>query len=124
MREIDVGNREGARNEGVVPGIELALDPIGPHPVEVVLDDAAVDESARMEDHPGPQQLDGLAHLGGLGEAVQARQQRDRIDKPMGPRHAAHQETPGQPLHPRHCSPPCSVSPVYLASARRAKRFR
>jgi hypothetical protein len=43
MGEVDMGDREGARNEGLVAGIELALDPVGPYPIQVVLDDAAVD---------------------------------------------------------------------------------
>jgi hypothetical protein len=33
-------------HEGVVFGIELPLDPTGPHPVQVVLDDAAVEQTA------------------------------------------------------------------------------
>ncbi len=84
-----MGDGKGARNEGVVIGIELAFDPVGPHPVQVVLDHPAVDEAAGMEHHSGAQQLHRLAHLGGLGEAVQTRQHGHRVEETVGARQAA-----------------------------------
>ncbi len=100
--EVDVRDRERARYERRVARIELALDPPGPDPVQVVLHDAAVDEAAGVEHHACAQQLDRLADLGGLGEAAQPREQRDRVEEALLARDAADHEAPRQPFHPAH----------------------
>ena len=72
MAEIDVRDREGARDEGGVARIELTLDPKRPRPIKIVLDDPAVDQATSVEDDASPQKLDRLGDLRGLGKAAQA----------------------------------------------------
>ena len=59
VREIDLGQRKGARDERVIRGIKLALDPERPDPVQVMLDGLAVHQSSGVQDHPLTQKLFG-----------------------------------------------------------------
>ena len=105
MCKIDMGDGESPRNKGVVFGVELALDPVGPDPVQVVLYDPAVDEAPGMKHYAGTQQLNRLGNLGGLGEPMETGQQGNRVKEPVGPSHTTNNEFPGQPLQPHHGSP-------------------
>ena len=107
-----MGDRERARYERCVTWVELTFDPVRPDPIQVVLHHATVDETAGVEHDTGAQQLDRLADLGRLSEAVQTCQQRDRIEKSLPTRKTPHDPAPRQPLQPAHVglSPisPCS----------------
>ena len=72
--------------------IELAIDPIGPDPVEVVLDGPGVHQPPGMEHDTCAQQLQRRGHFRRLREAVQVRQHgdRDRRNPARGPRAARH----------------------------------
>lgn len=50
----------------------------------------------------GAQQFYGLAHLRGLGKAMELGKQGNGIDKTMLAGNVFDQVTPGQPLHPGH----------------------
>jgi hypothetical protein len=77
--EVDMGNRKGARDKGYVVRIELAFNPVGPDPVQVMLNDPTIDQATGVKYHAGPQQFDRFAHFGRLGKTVQPRQQGDDV---------------------------------------------
>jgi len=79
-------------------GIELTLDPVRPDPIQVVLEDPAVEKTPCMQHHPGSQQFNRLVNLGGLGESTETRQQGDRVKKPVSPGNAANDKSPGKPF--------------------------
>ena len=123
MREVDVGQRKRARNECHVARIELALHPIRPDPIEVVLNDASVQEPARMHRDAGAQQLDGMMDFGRLTELLQAREQREGVEEPVRSRHVAHDTLPRKPLHPT--GPACGsagAAPLPACSSSRSAR--
>jgi hypothetical protein len=105
MCKIDMGDGESPRNKGVVLGVELALDPVRPDPVQVLLYDPAVDEAPGMKHHACTEQLYRLGNLGRLGKPVETSQQGDRVKEPVGPSHTTNNEFPGQPLQPHRLSP-------------------
>src|SRR4051812_45771926 len=107
MGEVDVAERKRAGDEGFVAGVELALDPVRPDPVEVVLDGLGVYEAARMEKHAGAKKLDGFGDLGGLGEAAHPRKQADRVEKTVCTRGAGDKgaNRPGVEQHTRGSFP-------------------
>ena len=94
MAEIDMGNGKGPGDKGIVFRIELALDPVRPDPVQVVLDHAAVYQPACVKHHTGTQQFDRLAHLRGLGKAMQPGQQRNRVEEPVRTGDTTNEEPP------------------------------
>ena len=53
MGQIDMGEGEGAGDKGGIAGVKLAFDPVGPNPVQVVLDDSTIDQAAGMKYHAG-----------------------------------------------------------------------
>ena len=61
-----MGDGKGARDKGIIFGIELAFDPVRPDPIEVVLNHTAVDKPACVEHDTGAQQFDRFTDLGGL----------------------------------------------------------
>ena len=63
-----MGDGEGAWDEAFVPGVELLVYPVWPDPVEVVLDDTAVDEATGVEDDACAEEFDGFVNFGRLGE--------------------------------------------------------
>ena len=77
-------------------GIELPLDPVRPHPVEIVLNRLRVDDAAGVKQHAGAQQLDRLGHLRRLGKAANPRQPQRGIGEAVGPRGALNDELPWQ----------------------------
>lgn len=105
VRQVDVGDAEGARDKGDVVGVELALGPEGPDPVEVILDGAAVDQASGVEEDAGAQQLDRPGHLRRLGEAVQPGLQGDGVDEPARAGQAREDEAPREPPQPHPCHP-------------------
>jgi hypothetical protein len=94
MGEIDMRDGKRPGNERFVPGVELTLDPVGPDPIEIVLNDPAVDEPTGVKDDTCAKQLDWHAHFGGLGEAVNASKQRYGVQKSVAARNAANDESP------------------------------
>jgi len=98
MREIDEGEGKSPGNKSVIFGIKLTFDPVGPDPIQVMLDDTVVDKTPGMQHHACAQQFDRLVNLGGLGESTETRQQGDRIKKPVSPGNAANDKFPGKPF--------------------------
>jgi hypothetical protein len=104
--QIDMGNRKGPGDKGIVCRIKLSFHPVRPQPIQVMLDNPAVDETAGMENHSGPQQFNGFAHLGGLGKTMERSKQGDGIKKAMAAGSMAHQISPRKPFQPHHFFPP------------------
>ena len=86
-----MSDRKCAGNEGRIHRVKLALYPVGPDPVQVVLDNTAVDQPPSVEHHAGSKQLDGLTDFRWLGKTVQLTEQRDRIQKTMTMGHTLNQ---------------------------------
>ena len=107
-----MSDRKCAGNEGRIHRVKLALYPVGPDPVQVVLDNTAVDQPPSVEHHAGSKQLDGLTDFRWLGKTVQLTEQRDRIQKTMTMGHTLNHITPGQPVHPAHSFASCSFGSV------------
>jgi hypothetical protein len=84
MGQIDVAEGEGPGDERRVFGIELPFDPIGPHPVQIVLDRLGVEEASGMKLDSFSYQFNGLGNLGGLGKSAHLGHEGQRIQYPMG----------------------------------------
>jgi hypothetical protein len=95
--QVDVAEGKGSWNERGVVGIELPLDPIGPYPVEVVLNGLGVDETTGMKNDPRTQELYRLLNLRGLGETSESCQQGEGVNNPMGPCRPFDEKSPWQP---------------------------
>ena len=98
MGQIDVAERECPGNERNILGIELPLDPVGPDPIEIVLDGFRVDDPAGMKEDARPQQLNRFGHFRGLREAANPRQPSRGIAQPIRPSGPLDDEFPGQEL--------------------------
>ena len=81
-----MAERKSAGDKGIIGGVKLPFDPVGPDPIEIILDRFRIHQTTGMKQHAGSQQLNGLAHLGGLRKIPHLRQQGDRIQKPISPR--------------------------------------
>src|SRR5687767_11741182 len=95
MRQIDVAERECARNERIIGRVELALDPVGPDPVQVVLNCLGVYETAGVKQHASPKQLKGLGKFRRFRKPTDFRDKINRIEKSVGARCASDQEPDG-----------------------------
>jgi hypothetical protein len=95
--QVDVAEREGARDERRVVWIELALDPVGPDPVEVVLDRLGVHEAAGVEDDAGAQQFQRLGDFGRLRKAAHPGQEGCGIEHAVAAGRVLHEEFPREP---------------------------
>ena len=93
MRQVDVAEGKRPRDERFVGGIELALDPVRPDPVEIVLDRLRVHETAGMKQHAGSQELERLGEFRGFSEAPNFRHQLERVEKTVGSRRPSDQES-------------------------------
>src|SRR6056297_288656 len=112
-----MAERKGPRNKGVVRRIELPLDPVGPDPVQIVLNGLCIDKPPGMKKDTGPQQLNGLLDLGGLGKTAQPRQKGDRIEHPVGPGCPLGDKPPRNPSHK-------NSNRITISSAGPRTRFR
>jgi hypothetical protein len=90
VREVDVTQRKSPRYKRDVLGIKLALDPVRPDPIEIVLNGAGVDDPAGMKQHARAHELDRLLHFRRLREIANPRKPQCRIGEPV---------SPGRPLH-------------------------
>jgi hypothetical protein len=95
-RQIDVTQRKRARNKRNILGIKLALDPVRPDPIEIVLDRAGVDDPAGMKQNARAHKLDRLLHFGRLREIANPGKPQRRVGKPIGPRRPLHDVFPRQ----------------------------
>jgi hypothetical protein len=119
VREIHVGEGECPRHERWVGRVELAHDPVGPDPIQVVLDCPGVHQAAGVEDDAGAQQLGRLGDLGRLRETAHARRQHQRVDHAIGARRPANDPAPRQPAHShRHPSIPLAAGRFGLFRSR------
>ncbi len=66
LGEIDMGQQKRPRDKGYVERVVLALHPVRPYPVEIMLDGARVQDAPCMEGHPGPEHLQRLLDIHGL----------------------------------------------------------
>jgi hypothetical protein len=64
-------DREAAGDEGIVLGIVLTFHPVGPDPIQIVLDGIRVEEAAGMQNETGAEELQGLLDLERLRESLQ-----------------------------------------------------
>ncbi|MDZ7643293.1 MAG: hypothetical protein U5K76_03055 [Woeseiaceae bacterium] len=81
VRQVDVAEGKRARYEARIGRIELALDPVGPDPVQVGLDRPRVQQAARMKTDARAQQLDRFGDIGRLREPPHAREEAHGIDE-------------------------------------------
>ena len=98
MGQIDVADGKPPGHKRHISRVELFLHPVGPDPVQIVLNGPGVDQSARMKNDAGPQQLERLLYFGRLGKAAQAGHQVDGIDHAVGARRPLYQKFPGYPV--------------------------
>jgi hypothetical protein len=68
MGQIYMAERKRARQKRIVSGIELPRHPIGPDPVQVVLDDLGVNQPSRVKHHSRTDEFDGFLNFGRLGK--------------------------------------------------------
>src|SRR3989338_1726001 len=103
--QVNLGERERARDKGVVRWIELALDPKRPDPVQVMLDGLAVHQPPGVKDHPLAQQFLRGQDIGGLAKILKPGQYGDRVGESLLTGEVADDESPGEPFKPLHIFP-------------------
>src|SRR3989338_7805131 len=110
--QVNLRERERARDKGVVRWIELALDPKRPDPVQVMLDGLAVHQPPGVKDHPLPQQLLRGQDIGGLAKILKPGQYGDRVSESLLTGEVADNESPGEPFKPLHIFPLSFTGPL------------
>ena len=96
MSQVDMTERKRPRHKGGISGIELALHPVRPHPIEIVLDGLRIHQAPRMKDNASTKQLHWLSDFRRLREAPDPCQQHCWIKHAVASRRVFHEKFPWQ----------------------------